>query len=117
MRYLILVLLNTPVVFLALFNIVTQYKVKKISKTRFHSQLTLWLAILIVLISSFPLYNYFSSNELLDSSELSSFDIFQTTAIIGLIYIVNSQRRNIERNEKATRDLHQELSIRLSQKN
>lgn len=117
MRYIILVLLNLPVILLALVNIITQYKMKKVEPRRFRFQIILWLVILIVLVSSFPLYNYLSGKPILDSSELSLFDIVQTTAIIYLFYIMNDHRRKIERDERTIRDLHQEISIRLSEKN
>lgn len=116
MRYIILVILNIPVIILALFNILTQYKMNKVTKGHFQHQLILWLLILIVLICSFPFYNYLVGKPLLDSAELSLFDIVQTTAIIMLFYGANSQRQKIERAEKTIRDLHQELSIKLSVK-
>lgn len=116
MRYVILVLLNLPVILMALLNLVTQYKMKKVAKNRFRFQLSLWLVILVLLILSFPAYNYFSGNPILDSSELSLFDMVETTLIIFLLYVVNDYRRKIERTEKTLRDLHQELSIKLSEK-
>ena len=116
MRYLALVLLNVPIILAALINIVTQYKLRKVSPARFRHQLIIWLILMIVLIGSFPLYNISIGHPPLDSSELSLFDILQTTAIILLFYIVNNQRQRIDQNERRLRDLHQELSIRLSQK-
>lgn len=117
MRYIILVLLNLPVIFIALINIITQYKMKKMSQARFRHQIVLWLIILIVLVCSFPIYNLTRGYEIFDSSELSLFDIVQTTGIVYLVYILNNQRRKIEQNEKILRDLHQELSIKLSVRN
>jgi len=114
MRYLILVLLNLPIIILGLVNIITQYKLKKIERKRFRFQILLWMVILVVLIGSFPLYNYTIGKPLLDSTELSLFDIAETTAIIYLIYIINDHRRKLERSERTIRDLHQEISIRLS---
>jgi hypothetical protein len=116
MRYAVLVLLNMPVVMLAFTNILVQYKMKKISEGRFRQQITLWLVIFIALVGSFPIYNRLVGNPLLDSSELSLFDITEMTGIIYLIYVVNNQRRKIEQAEKTLRDLHQEISIRLSGK-
>jgi hypothetical protein len=116
MRYFILVILTFPVILLALINIITQYKMKKVSQQRFRHQLILWLFILVVLICSFPIYNLAVGKPILDSSELSLFDVFEITAIIYILYIVNDHRRKIERNEKTARDLHQELSIKLSKK-
>ena len=114
MRYIVLVLLNVPIILAALINIVTQYKLRKVSPARFRHQLIIWLILMIVLIGSFPLYNISIGHPPLDSSELSLFDILQTTAIILLFYIVNNQRQRIDQNERRLRDLHQELSIRLS---
>lgn len=116
MRFIILLLLNVPIISIALLNVVTRYKLKKISKKRFRIQMVLWAILLIVLVFSFPVYNYLAGNPTLDSLELSLFDIVQTTAIIFLIYIVNNMRQQAEWNEKTIRDLHQELSIRLSDK-
>lgn len=114
MRYTALVLLNIPIILLALINIVTQYKIKRISRNRFHHQLAVWIIILVVLVGSFPLYNILTGKPALDSSSLSSFDIVQTTVIIFLFYAMNNQRRKIDQTERRLRDLHQELSIKLS---
>lgn len=114
MRYLVLVLLNTPIILLALVNIVTQYKLHRVSLSRFRHQLIVWISILIILIGSFPVYNTLIGNQPFNSSELSAFDIIQTTVIILLFYIFNNQRQRLDQNERRLRDLHQELSIRLS---
>jgi len=114
MRYIILVLLNLPIIVLAFVNIITQYKMKKVEPKRFRFQIIWWITILIVLVGSFPTYNILSGHPLLDSRELSAFDIVQTTAILYLIYIINDHRRKIETSERLIRDLHQEISIRLS---
>jgi uncharacterized membrane protein len=116
MRYIILVLANLPIILLALVNIVTQYKMKRISSARFRHQVLLWLLILAVLVGSFPMYNYLNGNAPLDSHELSAFDIVETTAIVYLMYIVNNHRRKLEQTEKTMRELHQEISITLSSK-
>ena len=114
MRYGILVLLNLPVILLAFTNLITRYKVGKMNTAKFRKQILLWLVLFAVLVSSFPIYNFMSGRPLLDSQELSAFDIIQTTAIIGLIYIVNNQRQKVEQTERYLRDFHQELSIKLS---
>lgn len=116
MRYVILLLLNVPIISIALLNLVTKFKLRKISKKRFRVQMLLWAILLIVLIFSFPAYNYLTGKPPLDSHELSLFDIVQTTAIIFLIYVINNMRQKAEWNERTIRDLHQELSIRLSEK-
>lgn len=114
MRYIALVLLNIPIIFVAFINFFTRYKLGKISKERFRIQFFLWFILLIVLVCSFPVYNYLSGKPVLDSADLTVFDIVQTSAIISLFYVVNTQRQKIEWTERTLRDLHQELSIKLS---
>jgi len=99
---------------LALLNIVTQFKMHRISKTRFRNQLVSWIVVLVILIASFPVYNFLVGRPLLDSHSLSAFDIAEITCVILLFYVINHQRQKIERNEQMLRDLHQKLSIKLS---
>ena len=113
MRYLILLALTAPIIILAFINLLVQFKMRKISKQRFYKQLGVWFVISAVLVCSYPVYNLLNNRPLLDASSLNAFDIVQTTAIIYLFYVVNDHRRKIERAEKAFRDLHQELSIKL----
>ena len=116
MRYVILVLLNMPIIILAALNFVTKYKLKKITKERFVRQMFFWIALCIVLIASFPAYNLLTNRPIFDSSELSLFDIVQTTAIIFLIFTVNNLRQKLESTTIRLRDFHQEISIQLSTK-
>lgn len=114
MRYLLLVALNLPLVLLALINIVTQYKLGKVSRGQLTRQLFVWLSFLIILVTSFPIYNYLRGYQFDDSRNLSIFDILQTTAIAWLFYIINNQRRKLEQTEQRLRHLHERLSIQLS---
>jgi len=116
MRYLLLLLLNLPVILLALMSIVMQYKMKRMPRERFRSQMILWSVALVVMVCSFPVYNLLIGKPLLDSAELSLFDIVEITVIVMLVYTLNNQRQKMERTEKTLRDLHQELSIKLSNK-
>lgn len=114
MRYVVLLLLNVPIISVALLNLFTRYKLKKITVRRFKIQMMLWVILMVILVLAFPLYNYYTDQPILDSDELSLFDIIQTTAIIFLFYTINNMRQKNEWNEKRIRDLHQELSIKLS---
>ena len=115
MRYLILVIINLPIVFLAFLNIITQYKMKRIDKERFIRQTLLWLIISLVLILAFPIYNLANGRAIFSSVELSFFDIAEVTSIVFLFYTVNNQIRKLNNTERRLRDLHQEMSIILSE--
>ncbi len=114
MRYMLLLVLNIPVITLAVVTMITQYKLHKVSAARLRHQLIIWLTMFVVLVGSFPVYNLLTDKPVFNSDELSLFDIFQTSAIVMLFYIVNHQRQRIERSEKTMRTLHEEISIRLS---
>ena len=114
MRYILLVILNSPIVLLALANIFVQFKMRKMDRARFVRQVILWLLIFLIIIGSFPVYNVAIGKPLFDSSNLSLIDVVQATAITYLFYIVNNQRRNAEQTERTLRDLHQEVSIELA---
>lgn len=114
MRYIILVILNLPLLFIAGLDTLTQYKMKKISSRRFYQSVLLWIVILTVIIGAFPLYNLASGRSIFESSDLSTFDIVQTTVLVFLIYLIFSLRRKLEATERRLRDLHQETSIILS---
>jgi hypothetical protein len=109
-------ILNLPIILLAFVNIVSQYKLKRTTKDHFRQQIITWITITLVLFGSFPIYNLISGRPTFQSDAFSAFDIIQTTAIVYLIYIINRQRQKIEQTEQTLRELHQELSIKLSKK-
>lgn len=117
MRYLILILLNAPIILLGLVNIITQYKLRKVSKTRFVQQLLLWGGALIVIVGAFPLYNIMNGRSPLDATDLSLFDIVEITSIVVLFSIVINQRQKTDQIEDRLRSLHRELSLLLIKKN
>lgn len=116
MRYALLIILNLPIIMIALLNAVTQFKLGRISARRFKGQILLWLTLLLVLLASFPLYNFITGAPIFDAHSLSLLDVVQTTALVYLFYIANDLRRKLDRHDRTIRDLHQQLSIKLSEK-
>jgi uncharacterized membrane protein YhaH (DUF805 family) len=88
---------------------------KRIDKERFIRQTLLWLIISLVLILAFPIYNLANGRAIFSSVELSFFDIAEITSIVFLFYTVNNQIRKLNNTERRLRDLHQEMSIILSE--
>lgn len=115
-RYLLLLLLNLPFIFLAILSAVTKYKLKRTTKIRFIIQIVIWLVILIGLISAESIYIWLFQHQLTQTEPLSLFDVIQITAIVIVFYIANQSRSKIETLERRVQDLHQEISIKLSNK-
>ncbi len=113
-RYLILVLLNLPLVVIALAGALVDFKMGKISRKSFFRQTAIWLIILGSLIAAQPIYNFVSSNGFTQTESLSLFDVILATGVILVLFMANRSRIKLESLERRVQDLHQELSIRLS---
>jgi hypothetical protein len=115
-RYLLLFLLNLPFILAALLSAVTQYKLGRSSSRRLFLQVTIWIIVLAGLALAEPIYVWLFNNNLTTTEPLSLFDVVQITAIVITFYIANRSRLKTQTLERRVQDLHQELSIRLSQK-
>ncbi len=115
-RYLLLVLLNTPLIILGITNAVVAYKLDRTSRRRFIFRLVLWLGIFAGLVFAEPIYTFLFNKGLTQTEPLSLFDVIQITAIILVLFLANLANSRVAILEKQVRDLHQELSIRLSEK-
>ena len=114
-RYLLLFILNAPFVLAAILNTIISFKLKKISKRRATGLTLLWLVVLAGLALAFPIYDFLFSRELTQSEPLSLFDVVQITAIVILLFTTSRMRVKTEHLERRLNDLHQELSIRLTE--
>ncbi len=114
-RYLILFLVNLPFIIAAILSTLTQYKLRKLSRRTFVIQLGVWAAVTAGLLLAEPLYTWLFAHGYTATDSLSLFDVVQLTAIVVVFYIANRTRMKAERLERRLNDLHQELSIRLSE--
>ena len=114
-RYLLLFLLNLPFILASIVTAVTRYKLGRSSKRRTILQLLFWMIVLVGLAFAKFIYEWLFNNSLTVSEPLSLFDVVQITAIVIVFYIANRTRTKLEELEIKFRELHQELSIRLSE--
>lgn len=115
-RYSLLLLLNLPFILLAILGAVTRYKLNRSTKKRLITQIIIWAIILFGLISAESIYSWLFQHRLTQTEPLSLFDVIQITAIVIVFYMANSSRSKIEMLERRIQDLHQEISIKLSNK-
>ena len=115
-RYLLLVLLNLPLILSALFASLVDYRMNKISFRKYVFRTLLWFLILAGLISAKFVYDFLAINNLSQTEPLSLFDVIQITGVITVLFMANRSRIKIESLERRVNDLHQELSIKLSSK-
>ena len=114
-RYAILIILNTPLVIAGIVNAVVAYKLNRTSRRRLILRTVLWTTIFICLLFTKSIYDFLFSNQLTHTEPLSLFDVIQITGIIFVFFIANQAYTRAELLERRVQDLHQELSIRLSE--
>ncbi|MCA9343219.1 hypothetical protein KC950_04380 [Candidatus Saccharibacteria bacterium] len=115
-RYLILVLLNLPLIITAIVGAFVSYKLNNTSKRRLIIKTIFWVVILLCLVFAQNIYTYLYNEGLTQTEPLSLFDVLQITGIIYIFYVVNRLFVKVDVLEKRVQDLHQELSIILSEK-
>jgi hypothetical protein len=87
----------------------------KLSRKKYVLQLFIWVIILAGLASAKYIYEFLFSHKLTETEPLSLFDVIQITGVITVLFMANRSRIKLEATEKRIQDLHQELSIRLSE--
>lgn len=116
-KYFILIVLNAPLAAYGLFNVLLSYKLKKIRPLQTIIRVLFWGAILIGICLVKPITNFLYQNELTDSPPLSIFDVFLATGImVSLLMVARTYGRIAELETRFTQ-LHEKLSILLSDSN
>ena len=116
-RYLLLVILNAPFMIAGLINALVNYKLSRLSKSKFIIRITFWIMVLVGLSLAEPIYNFLFSNNLTRTEPLSLFDVIEIACIVIVFLIISRSRARIDTLERKVQDLHQELSIKLSKSN
>ena len=116
-RYLILIILNTPLILIAITNAIVSFKMKHISLRRLVYKITFWVTVLLGLIFTQTAYIFLYKEGLTKTEPLSLFDVIQITGIIYIFFLVNRLYVKVDILERRAQDLHQEISIKLSDTN
>lgn len=114
-RYTLLIILNLPLVIAGIMSAVVSFKLGQSGRKRFVFRSVLWLFILAGLVFAEPLYSYLFSHRLTQTEPLSLFDVIQVTGILLVLFLANRAYIKAEVMERRVQDLHQELSIRMSE--
>lgn len=116
-KYTLLVLLNLPLVFLAVIDATMRYKLGKASKQRTLLLYAFWTVIVVGLFSAQYVYEALLKSGLTDSDSLSVFDVIQITAIVLLLYMFLKLYSKLSDIELRSQKLHRKLSIVVSNSN
>lgn len=113
-RFLILVLINVPIVLFGVLSAIVGYKTKRISKRRGMIEIICWLLAFAALACVEPVYNVLVEQHLTDSGPMSIFDmVLLTLVLLCLLLIVRANEKLTALNKKLSL-IHEHVVIKES---
>lgn len=115
-KYVLLIILNMPFVLLGLFKAYARLSANRISRLQFLIRTFFWVAIGLCIIFARSIYDFLQTHQLTDSQPLSLVDVVLATGVIFCIFLCVRLYSKVEMLDQRLTDLHQELSIRMSER-
>jgi hypothetical protein len=113
-KYQLLFLLNIPFVLFGLARIIIALKKGETRTVGIIVRTSFWIVILVGLLFSENIYNFLVMNGLTDSTPLSIADVILVTGINLCFALILRLYTKIEKQERRFVDLHESISIKLS---
>ena len=112
-KYLLLVLINAPVMLIGIVRAITRYKTKpaRISKNKAVAEVLFWLAIGIGLSFVEPFYNELIRHNLTDSPPMSLFDVALLTLFVFSLLLIVETNEELTALKKTVTRIHEKLAI------
>lgn len=114
-KYVIFIILNTPLVLYLMFNVVLLYKLKKLRLPQAILRLSLWGMLLLGIWFTQPITDFLYQNELTASPPLSIFDVFLTTGVLVCFVMIGRAHSRIRELEDRFTAFHEKASITFSE--
>ena len=114
-RFLVLVIINLPIVLIGIVGAITSYKTSRTSKKRCTTEVIGWIIVGIALVLVEPIYNLLIKSHLTSSDSMSIFDVILLTLILlcGLL-IIRANEKIALINKKLSR-IHEHIAIKESE--
>jgi polyferredoxin len=112
-KYLLLVLINAPIVLIGVVRAITRYKTKpaRISKNKAVVEVLFWLVIGGGLSFVQPLYNTLVKYNLTDSAPMSLFDVAVLTLFVFALLLVVETNEELTALKRTVTRIHEKLAI------
>lgn len=115
-KYTLLILLNLPFVIFGVAKAISAYKKGTVGPMDLAIRLGFWLLVLIGLIFAEEIYDYLVVKGLTDSTPLSIADVVLVTGLSFCLFLILRLYGKLEAQERRFANLHERLSIVLSEK-
>lgn len=110
-KYAILVIINLPLLLIAVIGTLANYNTKHISRKRMIFEFCFWVIIGLLLILIEPIYNTLLRHHITNSTPMSIFDVVLLTLIILCLLLIKSlSDKLIKFNRKISR-IHEAIVI------
>lgn len=113
-KFIILGVINTPIIIFGIVRAVSSYKTSRISKLRCKIEVVLWILIALGLVAVEPIYNLLVSNQLTDSAPMSIFDVVLLTFVLMSIFFIIRTNEKVSLVNKKIARLHESYAIKES---
>lgn len=115
-KYTLLLLLNLPFVVFGYLKTTMAYRTHHIRRNTFALRFLFWSLILLGLIFAEEIYDYAFSHNWTDSTPLSLPDVVLATGVMLGLFLSIRAHAKIDSMEKRLSDLHEKLSVYISEK-
>jgi hypothetical protein len=112
-KYLLLILINAPLVLVGIMRAITRYKTKpaRISRNKGIAEVLFWLIIGVALSLAQPIYNVAIRYNLTDSSPMSLFDVVLLTLFVFALLMIVETNEELTALKRTVTRLHEKLAI------
>ena len=110
-KYILLLLINVPLLTVGILEAVSGYKTKRMSRRRAVVQVIFWLSVGTGLVLLEPVYNALIRFNLTNSTPLSIFDIVLLTLLLFCLFLIKKSNDTISRLNRKISRLHESIVI------
>ena len=110
-KYVLLVIINTPLLLIGILSAVSSYKTKRISQKRCIAELLFWISVGALLICIEPIYNTLIHLKLTNSAPMSIFDIVLLTLVIFCLLLIKQLNEKMTMLSRKIARLHESIAI------
>ncbi len=115
-KYALLILFNAPFVIFGLLRALVMYNTGSLQRTGLIVRFIFWAFISLGLVFAEAIYNFLIRNNLTDTAPLSLPDVALVTGVVFCLSLCLRIYTRIELLERRVSELHENLSVRLSNK-
>ena len=112
-KYLLLVLINAPIVLIGIVRAITRFKTKpaRISRSKCITEVVFWLAIGVGLSFVEPIYNELIRHNLTDWPPMSLFDVALLTLFVFALLLIVETNEELTSLKRTVTRIHEKLAI------